>query len=78
MTGAIRWTYQRSRDGDSDHASRAVPRSISRATSGAPRSNPATNGKMLARPTDARSILVTHSPSFAIPRQRGSMLPKLS
>ena len=78
MTGPIRWTYQRGRDGESDQASRAVPRSISLATSGAPRSNPATNGKMLARPTDARSILVTHSPTLAIPRQRASMLPKLS
>ena len=43
-TGTTRQAYQRSRDGAIDQASRAVPRSSSRAISGAPRNSPTAYG----------------------------------
>jgi hypothetical protein len=43
-TGSTRHAYQRSRDGVIDQARRAVPRSSSRAISGAPRNSPTAYG----------------------------------
>ena len=46
-----RTANQRQRDGDSDQASRVVPRSSSRATIGTPRNTPIANVTEISSPT---------------------------